>query len=40
MFHCAAENLHSPFKDCEDLREVAWLKSVSFLERRNGENLA
>lgn len=35
MFHCAAENLYSSFKGCEDLREVAWLKSISSLERRN-----
>lgn len=35
MFHCAAENLHSLFKDCEHLREVVWLKSINSLERRN-----
>jgi len=34
MFHCAAANLHSSFKGCEDLREVSWLKSITSLEKR------
>lgn len=33
-FHCVSENLNSSFKDCEDLREFAWLESNSSLERK------